>query len=143
MKRRTPWGGSAFVHRGWASGTFGADILFLLQGRVRARRLVEPEHRLKGVRRARAGSNRSHGISGPPIAERIMIADRLAMMPGDCETREGARQQRKSAIQQKHELPEIITQTKIFKGIAERPPHSGSGIGLNCTHFQSMIRPTR
>jgi hypothetical protein len=70
----------------------------------------------------------------------VMIAYRLAMMPGDCEARESAGQQRKSAIQKKHELPEIITETKIFKGNAERPPHSRSGIGLNCGHFQSIIR---
>ena len=95
--------------------------------------------RLKGVRRARAGSNRSHGIFGPPIAEVVRIADRLAMMPGDCETRDSAGQQRKSAIQQKDKLPEIITETRIFKGNAERPPHSRSGIGLNCGLIQSII----
>jgi hypothetical protein len=56
-----------------------------------------------------------------------MIADRLAMMPGGCETRESTGQQRKSAIQQKHELPEITTETKIFKGNAERARASSKG----------------
>jgi hypothetical protein len=56
------------------------------------------------------------------------IAVRFAMMPGGCETCESAGQQRKSAIQQEHQLPEIITQAKIFVGNAERPPHFRSGI---------------
>jgi hypothetical protein len=43
-KRRTPWSGSAFAHRDWAIGTFGPGILFLLQGRARTQRLVEPEN---------------------------------------------------------------------------------------------------
>ena len=56
--------------------------------------------------------------------------DRFAMM-------------RESAIQQEHELPEIIAETKIFKGNAERPPHGRSRIGLNSMHFQSIVRSTR
>jgi hypothetical protein len=58
-----------------------------------------------------------------------MIAVRL--MPGGCETRESAEQQRESAIQQKYELAEMITETEILKGNAERSSHSGSGIGRN------------
>lgn len=58
-----------------------------------------------------------------------MIAVRL--MPSGCETRESAEQQRKSAIQQKYELAEMITESEIFKGNAERSPHRGSGIDLN------------
>jgi hypothetical protein len=58
-----------------------------------------------------------------------MIAVRL-ITPGGCETCESAEQQSKSAIQQKHEFAEMITETEIFKGNAERSPHSRSGIGL-------------
>jgi len=72
-----------------------------------------------------------------------MIVDGLAMAPGDCEARDGAGQQRKSTIQHKREIPEIIAEANIFKGNAERPSHSRSGIGLNCRLFQFMIRCSR
>jgi hypothetical protein len=63
------------------------------------------------------------------MTEMTMIAVRL--MPGGCETRESAEQQRKSAIEQKYELAEMISETEIFKGDAERSSHGGSGIDLN------------
>jgi hypothetical protein len=53
----------------------------------------------------------------------VMTAHRLATTLRDREIREGTGQQRKSAIQQKRELPEIIIQAKFFKGNAERPSH--------------------
>ena len=45
----------------------------------------------------------------------VITARRLATTGGNCETREGAEQQRKSAIQQKRQLAEIIIETKLFK----------------------------
>src|ERR1700735_1952413 len=47
------------------------------------------------------------------------------------ETLESGKQQSKSAIQQKYELAEMIAETEIFEGNAERSAHSRSGIGLN------------
>jgi hypothetical protein len=61
-----------------------------------------------------------------------MVLGRLAMTPGDHGKRDSTEEQRKSAIQQKREFPEIITETEIFKGNAERPPNCGCGIRLNC-----------
>lgn len=58
------------------------------------------------------------------------IAVRL-MTPGGCVTRKSAEQESKSAIEQKYEFAEMITETEIFQGNAERSPHSRSGIGLN------------
>jgi len=59
-----------------------------------------------------------------------IIALRL-MAPDGCETRESDEQESKSAIQQKYELAEMIAETEIFEGNAERSAHSRSGIGLN------------
>jgi hypothetical protein len=59
-----------------------------------------------------------------------MIAVR-PMTPGGCETRESGEQESKSAIQQKYELAEMIAETEIFEGNAERSAHSRSGIGFN------------
>jgi hypothetical protein len=58
------------------------------------------------------------------------IAVRL-MTPGGCVTRKSAEQESKSAIEQKHEFAEMITETEIFQGNAKRSPHRRSGIGLN------------
>jgi len=49
------------------------------------------------------------------------LAERIATAPGDCEAREGAEEESTSAIQQKREPPEIITEAQISKGGAERP----------------------
>jgi hypothetical protein len=69
----------------------------------------------------RAPSNQ--GVSGPPMVLTAVIAQSLAAILGDCETREGAGQQRRPAVQQKRELPEVIIEIEILKGDAECPAH--------------------
>jgi hypothetical protein len=59
-----------------------------------------------------------------------MIAVRR-MALGGSETRESDEQESKSAIQQKYELAEMITETEIFQRNAERSPHSRGGVCLN------------
>jgi hypothetical protein len=61
-----------------------------------------------------------------------MISDRLVLTTGDHRKRDSTEEQRKSAIQQKREFPEITTETEIFKGNAERPPNYRCGISVNC-----------
>jgi hypothetical protein len=67
---------------------------------------------------AQTASNRRDGISGPQIIQMTMISDSLATMTGDYGKGDSTAEQRKSAIQQKREFPEIITETETIKGNA-------------------------
>jgi hypothetical protein len=61
-----------------------------------------------------------------------MISDHLAMTLADYEKRDSTGKQQESAIQQEREFPEIIAETEIIKGNAERTPNRRCGISLNC-----------
>jgi hypothetical protein len=70
-----------------------------------------------------APSSQMHRLCRPLLALIPLLAERIATTPGDCEAREGAKEERTSAIQQKRQPPKIIIEAQIAEGDTERPSH--------------------